>query len=124
MDKNLQNRFTAVLLALLTIAAIVYAVINFQKEREALAPYDGVWWVENNGALTADRVEASGPGDKAGIKRNDRLVAVNQRAVPDDATRMRLLYRAGVWSKATYSLVRNSVPVDVGRSPDSHGTVS
>ena len=112
MDKNLQNRFTAVLLALLTVAAIVYAVINFQKEREALAPYDGVWWVENNGVLTADRVEANGPGDKAGIKQNDRLVAVNQRAITDDATRMRLLYRAGVWSKATYSLVRNSVPVD------------
>jgi PAS domain S-box-containing protein len=112
MDKNLQNRFTAVLLALLTVAAVVYAVINFQKEREIQVPYDGVWWVENNGVLTADRVEANGPGEKAGIKQNDRLIAVNEHPVSDDAARMRLLYRAGVWSKATYSLERNSVPVD------------
>ena len=112
MDKNLQNRFTAVLLGLLTVAAIVYAVINFQKEREAQIPDDGVWWVENNGALAADRVATDGPGDKAGIKQNDRLVAIGQRPVTDDATRMRLLFRVGVWSKATYSLVRNSVPVD------------
>ncbi len=112
MDKNLQNRFTAVLLGLLTVAAIVYAVINFQKEREAQIPDDGVWWVENNGALTADRVATDGPGDKAGIKQDDRLVAIGQHPVTDDATRMRLLFRVGVWSKATYSLERNSVPVD------------
>src|ERR1700688_2937039 len=97
MDRNLQNRFTAVLLALLTVAAVVYAVVNFQKERESQVPDDGVWWVENNGALTADRITANGPGEKAGIKQNDRLVAVNQHSVSDDATLMRLLYRAGVW---------------------------
>jgi PAS domain S-box-containing protein len=112
MDKNLQNRFIAVLLALLTVAAIVYAGFNFQKERETQVPDDGVWWVEVNGALTADRVVANGPGDRAGIKQNDRLVAINEHAVASDATRMRLLYGIGVWSKATYSLVRQSVPVD------------
>jgi len=112
MDKNLQNRFTAVALALLTAAAMVYAGINFQKEREAEVPYDGVWWIEHNGHLVADRVEANGPGDKAGIKTNDELVAINQRPVSDDAARMRSLYRAGVWSKVTYSLARQSVPLD------------
>ncbi len=110
MDKNLQNRFTAVALALLTAAAMVYAGINFQKEREAEVPYDGVWWIEHNGHLVADHVETNGPGDKAGIKANDQLVAINQRPVPDDAARMRALYRTGVWSKVTYSLARQSVP--------------
>ena len=38
-------------------------------------------------------------------------MAVNSRPIADDATRVRTLYRIGIWSKATYSL-RESVPVD------------
>jgi two-component system, NtrC family, sensor kinase len=112
MDKDLRTRFTAVLLALLTTAAIVFAWINFQKEREFQIPYDGVWWVQQSGSLTAKRVETNGPGDKAGIKRGDRLAAVNQSPVKDGAGLVRQLYRAGVWSKVTYSLIRQSVPLD------------
>ncbi len=112
MDKNLQNRFTAIVLGLLTVAAVTYGVLNFQKEREIQIPDDGVWWVEGHGALMADRVQPNGPGDKAGIKEGDRLVAVNSRPIADDATRVRTLYRIGIWSKATYSLQRHSVPVD------------
>jgi two-component system NtrC family sensor kinase len=112
MDKDLRTRFTAVLLALLTTAAIVFAWINFQKEREFQVPYDGVWWVQRSGSLTAERVETNGPGAKAGIKTGDRLSAVNQDPVKDSADLVRQLYRAGVWSKVTYSLVRQSVPVD------------
>jgi two-component system NtrC family sensor kinase len=112
MDKDFKNRFTAAVLALLTTAAIAFAWINFQKEQEFQIPYDGIWWVEHQGALTADRVEPNGPGAKAGIKENDRLVAVNQHPLSNGATLTQQLFRAGVWSKATYSLVRNSVPVD------------
>src|SRR3984893_4045821 len=90
MNRDFQIRFTAGLLILLTTAAVVLAWINFQKEAEFQIPSDGVWWMEqagNDGGLVANRVEPNGPGDKAGI-------------------------RAGEWSKATYSLVRQSVPLD------------
>jgi PAS domain S-box-containing protein len=112
MNRDFQIRFTAGLLFLLTAAAAVLAWINFQKEREFQVPYDGVWWVEHGGSLIADRVEADGPGAKAGIKDGDRLVAVGQHEVKDDAALNRQLYRVGPWSKATYSLVRDSVAVD------------
>ena len=112
MDRDFQNRFTVVLLTLLTVAAIVFAGINFQKEREFQIPYDGVWWLEHSGDLIADQVQADGPGAKAGIKSGDRLAAVNEQPVNDGAALQRELWRAGVWSKATYSLVRQSVPVD------------
>lgn len=112
MNKEFQIRFTVVLLALVTVTATVLAWINFQKEREFQVPSDGVWWVEHNGTLTADRVEANGPGAKAGIKDGDHLAAINQREVKDAAALARRLYNAGAWSKATYSLVRQSVPVD------------
>src|SRR2546425_9195251 len=112
MNKEFQVRFTAVVLALVTASAMVLAWMNFQKESEFQVPSDGVWWVEHNGSLTADRVETNGPGAKAGIKDGDRLAAMNQHEVKDGAARARQLYRVGAWSKATFSLVRQSVPVD------------
>jgi two-component system NtrC family sensor kinase len=112
MNRDFQIRFTAGLLFLLTVASMVLAGINFQKERDYQVPYDGVWWVEHDSTLFADRVETNGPGAKAGIKEGDRLVAIDQHELKDTVGVGRQLYRAGVWSKATYSLVRHSVPVD------------
>lgn len=115
MNRDFQIRFTAGLLILLTTAAVVLAWINFQKEAEFQIPSDGVWWMEqagNDGGLVANRVEPNGPGDKAGIRTGDRLTAINQHDVKDTTARMRQVYRVGAWSKATYSLVRQSVPLD------------
>src|SRR5256884_1346407 len=112
MNRDFQLRFTAGLLILLTTAAVVLAWINFQKEPEFQIPYDGVSWMEHNGSLFADRVEASGPGARAGIKQGDQLVAVNQQEVTSTAALSHQLYRTGPWSKATYSLQRASVPLD------------
>jgi two-component system NtrC family sensor kinase len=112
MDRDLQVRFTAGLLLLATTAAIVFASINVAKEYEIQSPTDGVRWLEENGRLVAHRVEANGPGDKAGIRQGDRLTAVGQHEIADAAGLERQLYRIGPWSKAAYSLVRQSVPVD------------
>ncbi len=112
MNRDLQSRFTAVLLFLLTSAAIVLAWINLQKEREYQIPYDGVWWVEHAGTLRAKRVDADGPGFKAGIKAGDQVIAIGDHEITGTADLEHQVYRIGAWSKATYSLVRNSVPVD------------
>jgi len=112
MNRESQARFVAVVLFLLTVAAVVFAGFNFQKERESAVPDDGVWWVEHNGHLVADWVDPSGPGAKAGIKRGDQLVSVNGQEVRRTSGLERQLYQTGVWSKATYSLIRKSVPLD------------
>ena len=112
MVRDLQTRFFALFLALLSVAAIVFAWINFQKEREVVTPYDGVWWVEDGSHLRAERVDAEGPGQKAGIKPGDQLVAVDGRDVTNVGSVERQLYRIGVWSKADYSLIRQGVPVE------------
>jgi len=112
MAKDLQNRLFAVVLALISVAAITFAWINFQKEREFSSPYDGVWWVEDGTRLKAERVDVDGPGQKAGVKTGDRLVAVDGHAVANVGSLERQLYRVGIWSKATYSLVRQGVPVE------------
>ncbi len=112
MNRESRARFVAVVLFLLTVAAVVFAGFNFQAEQKFAVPYDGVWWVEHGGHLVAERVEPNGPGVKAGVKPGDQLVSINGQDLRSMPGLERELYRAGVWSKATYSLVRQGVPLD------------
>ena len=113
MDREFQIRFTAGLLILLTVAACVFAWINFQKEHEIRVPYDGIWWTDSGGRLIAKQVEPDGPGARAGVKVGDELTAVNGREVKNTPALERQLYQVGVWSKATYAVKRQNVPVDL-----------
>ncbi|HEX6466993.1 MAG TPA: PDZ domain-containing protein, partial [Terriglobales bacterium] len=113
MTKDTQVRTSAVVLALCTIAVIVFAWINLQKEADYPMPYDGVWWLEKGGSLAAERVQAAGPGDRAGIKPGDKLLAINDQPVRTTAALTKNLYRAGIWSKATYTLQRNGIQLEV-----------
>ncbi len=112
MNRETQVRSVAVVLFLLTVAAVVFAGFNFNAEWKFQVPSDGVWWVESGGLLTADRVESNGPGAKGGIKAGDQLVGINGQEIRSISGLERQLYRDGVWSKAEYSLVRRSVPLE------------
>ena len=112
MNRESQVRSVAVLLFLLTVAAVVFAGFNLNSEWKFLVPDDGVWWVEQGGHLTADRVDPNGPGAKSGIKPGDQLVSVDGQEVQTMPGLERQLYHTGIWSKATYSLLRQSVPLD------------
>ncbi len=112
MNRESQARSVAIVLFLLTLAGVIFAGFNFQTERRATAPNDGVTWVEHSGVLVADDVESDGPGTRAGIKLGDQLIAVNGQEVKNTSGLERQLYRTGVWQKATYSLVRHSVSLD------------
>jgi two-component system, NtrC family, sensor kinase len=118
MKREFQFGFVSILIGLLTVAAIYCAWLNFQKEKEYSAPYDGVWWVERQGAgeilrLYAKRVDAGGPAERAGIKEGDELVSVGGTEVTSAATLIKRLYKTGVWSSVSYSLLRGGVPVEV-----------
>src|SRR5215469_18500214 len=77
MPKDLQTRFFAVFLALVSVAAVVFAWINFQKSNGFPTPTDGVWWIERGSHLQAQRVDPDSPGEKAGVKQGDLLLAVD-----------------------------------------------
>jgi PAS domain S-box-containing protein len=113
MNREFQLRFTAGLLILVTVTACVFAWINFQKEHEIRVPYDGIWWTDSGGRLVAKQVEPDGPGARAGAKVGDQLTAVNGREVKNTPALERVLYQVGVWSKATYTIERQHVPVDL-----------
>src|ERR1700676_3645240 len=112
MNRESQPRFIAILLFLLTVAAVVFAGFNFDKERTSAVPDDGALWVEDNGRLMAVRVDPKGRGEEGGIKAGDQLVAVNGQEIKSTPGLVRQLYNTGVWSKAKYSLIRNSVALD------------
>ena len=113
MTKETQIRFAAVVFGLLTVWAVVFAWINFQKERGYSTPTDGIWWVESHGQLVAQRVDPLGPGDRGGIKVDDALVAVGGNPVHDTADVARQMYRSGVWTTLSYTLERGNVSLDV-----------
>lgn len=111
MNREYQTRFVAGFLVLMTAASITLGWINFRKESRFVAPYDGVWWVERNGQVVADRVAERGPA-YGWIKPGDRLISIDGRTVTRTDSVVRQLYLDGPWTKATYSLIRGSVPLD------------
>ena len=115
MRKDYLIRFSAVALAILTATSVVFAAINFQKERHFPRPYDGVRWMEaaDGTGIEARGVTPGGPGDLAGIKTGDHLLAINDQPIHHDADIQRELFRAGALSRATYDLVRNGVHLEV-----------
>jgi two-component system NtrC family sensor kinase len=113
MNREFQARFTVILLGLFTIAAIVFAGFNYKQEHQTAIPDDGVWWLEKSGQVVADRLEPNGPAALAGVRHGDVVVSINNHPVATSGAIERQLYDSGVYSKATYSLLRGSVPLDV-----------
>jgi two-component system, NtrC family, sensor kinase len=109
MRRDYLIRFSAVALAILTAASVVFAVINLQKETQLPVPYDGVRWLEAGDTLAANAVAPGGPGANQGIRPGDHLLAVGGQTITSASSLERQLYRSGVWSKAQYDLERNGV---------------
>ncbi len=112
MNREYQIRFTAGFLVLFTTAAITLAWINFRKESQFIAPYDGAVLVERGGKVIVDQVEPNGPAGRSGIKAGDRLIAVDGHPVSRTETVIRQMYQDGAWSKITYSLMRGSTALE------------
>ncbi len=112
MPRNIPFRIAAVVLATLTVAAVILASINYTHESQYPIPTDQVWWAEAPGGLIAQKVMPHGPGDRAGIEPGDLLTAVNNHRTPRIASLQRQLFATGIWSKATYSVTRAGVRLD------------
>jgi PAS domain S-box-containing protein len=109
MQRTFQTRIVAVLLALFTAAAIVCAGFNVVQENRYQSPTDGVWWVEAQGGLEAQRVPADSPGERAGVKRGDLLVAANDVTTTRGAQLAREMWRTGAYNTIHYALERRGI---------------
>ncbi|MCL5006247.1 MAG: ATP-binding protein [Acidobacteria bacterium] len=107
MSLRAPYRFLPLLLAIVSVTLVVFAVINFQQKRIYQLPTDGVSWIETPQGLEAWSVPSNTPGQKAGIRAGDILEAINGHRVKTTVQAVRQIFASGVWSHATYDLVRN-----------------
>ena len=75
MNREFEARFTAILLALLTVAAVLFAGFNYKIEHQSAIPDDGAWWPDPDPGLLPV------PGDAAGVPdiRDDPLPVTELR---------------------------------------------
>ena len=107
MERSFQTRITAILLALFTGTAILCAGFNLKQESNYQRPVDGVWWVEAPGGLIAQRVPDNTPGERAGVKTGDLLVAANDVPTQRWADLVRQIWRTGAYNTIHYTLERH-----------------
>jgi len=97
----------AVVLAIATMAAIVFALLNFDQRARFESPDDGVSWRDTTRGVEALQVSANSPGQKAGVRVGDQLVEINATPVASALQVTKKLWRAGLWTQVRYKLSRN-----------------
>jgi two-component system NtrC family sensor kinase len=110
MFQELKFQLSTAILTLLTIAAGVSAVINFQQQSKFGLPDDGVIWVDRSVGVEALEVSKDQPAAKAGIKTGDLLVSINGSPIKGSIDVTKILVHIGAWNKADY-LVKRGVEV-------------
>jgi len=107
MKESLRVSVGAVVLALATLAAVIFAWLNFVQRSRYDMVDDGVAWSDSPSGIEAWKVAPDSPASAAGIRAGDILLAVNDAPVPNASHVARRLFRAGLWTQLRYKLSRN-----------------
>jgi two-component system NtrC family sensor kinase len=110
MNDSLRMRLAAALLAVLTLAAVVFGGLNFRQRSQFVMPDDGVAWLDSPSGVQAWRIKPASPAAKAGIQPGDVVSAVDGVPVQRATQVTQQLSRAGIWSNVPYQLIRDGVP--------------
>src|SRR5260370_20697933 len=106
MRQNLRVSLGAVVLALATLAAVIFALINFDQRTRFEVVYDGVAWLDTDHGLQASRISPNSPATRAGIHLGDVLLTFNSASVKRPAEVAQRLERSGLWTQLHYQLSR------------------
>jgi len=109
MNESLRMRVPAVLLAFLTLAAVIFGGLNFRQRSQFVMPDDGVTWLDTLSGVQAWRIEPASPAAKAGIEPGDTVSAVDAAPIRRATQVTQQLARAGIWSSVVYQLTRDGV---------------
>ncbi len=113
MEKTSQTRVLATVLGLATLLLCVLGALNFIQENSYEQPTDGVWWLESQGGLRAERVPADSPAHREGVRTGDTLKSANGRPTPTVAPLQREMARTGTWNRIHYALQRSGAALDI-----------
>jgi len=107
MKQNLRVSLGAVVLALATLAAMIFAWLNFVQRQTFEAPDDGVAWLDTASGAQAWKLAPNSPAARAGIRPGDLLISINSVPVASQVQVTRRLWHAGLWTQVRYKLARN-----------------
>ena len=113
MNDGLRMRLGAVILAFLTLAAIVFAVLNYQQSSRVTSTDDGVSWMDTPQGVVAWRISADSPAAKAGIKQGDVVESVRGVKITRSTDVTRILWRLGPWAGVSYGILRQGRQIQV-----------
>jgi two-component system, NtrC family, sensor kinase len=113
MKDGLRFRLGAVTLALLTLAAMIFAVLNFQQRSRYIVPDDGITWIDSASGVMAWHVAPGTPGDRAGIRQGDYIEALHATPIHRAVDVTKLLFRAGPWTEVKYRISRSGESFEV-----------
>jgi two-component system NtrC family sensor kinase len=130
MKQNLRVSLGAVVLALATLAAMIFAWLNFVQRETFDTPDDGVAWLDTANGAQAWKLAPNSPAAQAGIRPGDFLIAINNLPVTSQVQVTRRLWHAGLWTQVRYKLSRNgrdfetpivTVPAEKPASIENYG---
>jgi two-component system, NtrC family, sensor kinase len=100
------NRFPVPFRVLATIListlVVIIGVLNLRARASWVEPWDGVFWQEDGASLRATEITRQGPGEIAGIRAGDFLVAVEGREIANLGEFYAILDRLGANTAAVY----------------------
>src|SRR5262245_17507673 len=121
---ELKRQLVSALLVVLTVAACVAAVINFQQQGKFHLPDDGVTWLDRTNPTqsldpaqtrlerpVAVHIVSGSPAEKAGIHTGDRLVSIDGVQIGRASEATQVLARLGAWHKAEYKILHDGTEV-------------
>jgi PAS domain S-box-containing protein len=108
MTESLRVRVGAVILVLVTMAAVIFGVINFRQRAAYEYPDDGVTWLDTPSGVVAREIAPKSPAVVAGIKPGDRLISINDNPMRSTVDVTQRLWRVGLWTEVRYELSRNN----------------
>src|SRR5713226_770991 len=107
MKQSFRVSLGAVVLALATLAAVIFAILNFDQRARFESPDDAAVWRDTDRGVEAWRVSTNGPTARAGIRQGDLLLEIGGQPVTRALDVTKRVWRAGLWSQLRYKVERD-----------------
>lgn len=109
-----RNQFSGTLLLILTVAAIICAILSIQHLRSYPLHDDGVTWIDRKGPdnhlrVVAVHIAPGSSGDKAGIRLGDELVQIGRTPIHRALDVPQALFPIPLMEQTSYTLRRDGI---------------